>query len=189
MRNTLRGNSVSTGGTGIVNRAWASLISENVATGNTTDLVDTGGGATVAGNTFTVAPALAASDSVMGNTLGAKGTWTPHLTFGGTSSGMAFSQQVGWYEKTGNIVTAFVNATLSAKGTSVGAAEFDLPIPAATCRPRHSCGCSKGAGDHERHVRLREPEQPEVHDASGTRRDVSHGTSPTRWAPWRRSSM
>lgn len=51
-----------------------------------------------------------------------EGTWTPALKFGGASVDMTYSVQTGTYTKIGRLV--YVNAvfTLSAKGSSVGAA-------------------------------------------------------------------
>jgi hypothetical protein len=49
------------------------------------------------------------------------GTWTPVVTFGGGSTGIAYSTQTGTWWRTGNIVVAHCNVALSNKGSSTGA--------------------------------------------------------------------
>lgn len=51
-----------------------------------------------------------------------EGTWTPGLTFGGASVDMTFANQVGRYTKIGRAVIINGILTLSAKGSSTGAA-------------------------------------------------------------------
>lgn len=48
------------------------------------------------------------------------GEFTPSLTFGGGSTGMAYTQRVGWYHRAGNVVFFEVAIILSAKGSSSG---------------------------------------------------------------------
>lgn len=60
-----------------------------------------------------------------------EGTWTPTLRFGGNSVGMTYSTQTGTYVKVGRHVTIGGNITLSAKGSSTGAATIGgLPFAA-----------------------------------------------------------
>jgi hypothetical protein len=60
---------------------------------------------------------------------GKKGTFTPTLTFGGAAVGMTFSARSGAYIKIGNIVFFNLSMTLSAKGSSAGAAVIGgLPV-------------------------------------------------------------
>jgi hypothetical protein len=54
--------------------------------------------------------------------LSTDGTWTPSLTFGGGAVGMTFSTRTGVYTKCGSIVIADFRITLTAKGSSTGAA-------------------------------------------------------------------
>jgi len=62
-----------------------------------------------------------------------EGTWTPTLTFGGASVGMAFTTQSGSYVKIGTVVTAQFRIELSSKGSSTGAALFGgLPFNATS---------------------------------------------------------
>jgi len=49
-----------------------------------------------------------------------EGTWTPAITFGGGSTGITYSAQVGFYTKIGNTVTVQFRASLSSKGSSTG---------------------------------------------------------------------
>jgi hypothetical protein len=58
-----------------------------------------------------------------------EGTWTPIITFGGASSGITYSVQVGGYTKVGNLVTVTCFIGLSSKGSSTGQAKIDgLPF-------------------------------------------------------------
>lgn len=49
-----------------------------------------------------------------------EGTWTPSLLFGGGNTGMTYNTQLGYYTKIGNLVTAFANFQITAKGSSTG---------------------------------------------------------------------
>lgn len=49
-----------------------------------------------------------------------EGTFTPTLTFGGGSTGMTFTTQVGRYTKIGRLVFFEIRLLLSAKGSSTG---------------------------------------------------------------------
>lgn len=49
-----------------------------------------------------------------------EGTWTPAITFGGGSTGITYSTQLGFYTKIGNIVTVQFRVNLSSKGSSTG---------------------------------------------------------------------
>jgi hypothetical protein len=51
-----------------------------------------------------------------------EGTWTPSLTFGGGSTGITYGFQSGSYQKIGNTVWLTGRITLTAKGSSTGAA-------------------------------------------------------------------
>ena len=58
-----------------------------------------------------------------------EGTWTPSLLFGGGNTGMTYNNQNGYYTKVGNLVTAFANFQITAKGSSTGDATITgLPI-------------------------------------------------------------
>lgn len=57
------------------------------------------------------------------------GVWTPTLTFGGGSTGMTFSAQLGNSIAIGSLVVAFFQIDLTAKGSSTGAAVINgLPF-------------------------------------------------------------
>ena len=49
-----------------------------------------------------------------------EGTWTPAITFGGGSTGITYSTQLGFYTKIGNTVTVQFRVNLSSKGSSTG---------------------------------------------------------------------
>lgn len=50
-----------------------------------------------------------------------EGTFTPSVTFGGVSTGVTYSKQVGKYTKIGNRVDAALEIILTSKGTATGA--------------------------------------------------------------------
>ena len=59
-------------------------------------------------------------------------TFTPTLTFGGGSTGITYTTQVGFYTRIGNLVTVSINLTLSSKGSSTGIAAISgLPFAAS----------------------------------------------------------
>lgn len=61
-----------------------------------------------------------------------EGTWTPQLQFGGANVGMTTSLANGTYTKIGRLVTVRASITLTAKGSSTGAATISgLPFSAA----------------------------------------------------------
>jgi len=49
-----------------------------------------------------------------------EGTWTPVLSFGGATTGIAYSQQFGNYTKVGRIVHLKLRILLSSKGSASG---------------------------------------------------------------------
>jgi hypothetical protein len=80
------------------------------------------GGATPSTSGSGITFPATASASSNANTLDdyEEGTWTPVLTFGGGSTSLTYSNQVGYYTKIGNTVTVQYNIFLSNKGTSTG---------------------------------------------------------------------
>ncbi|NDD85934.1 hypothetical protein EBZ38_16865, partial [bacterium] len=51
-----------------------------------------------------------------------EGTWTPTIAFGGSSTGITYTEQVGRYTKVGRLITLQFSVTLSNKGTATGSA-------------------------------------------------------------------
>jgi hypothetical protein len=51
-----------------------------------------------------------------------EGTWTPGVAFGGGTTGITYSNRVGYYTRIGNIVNVSCLIDLSAKGSSTGSA-------------------------------------------------------------------
>lgn len=49
-----------------------------------------------------------------------RGTFTPTITANGGASGQLYTQQIGYYTRVGNMVTALFNVVLSVKGTFAG---------------------------------------------------------------------
>lgn len=59
------------------------------------------------------------------------GSWTPVVTFGGASTGITYSTQVGKYQQIGDVVIATANIILTSKGSATGfAAIAGLPVSA-----------------------------------------------------------
>lgn len=57
-----------------------------------------------------------------------EGTWTPTLTFGGLSTGITYSVQIGNYIKIGKLVVLSGRLVLASKGTATGSSEI-LGLP------------------------------------------------------------
>jgi hypothetical protein len=53
-----------------------------------------------------------------------EGTWTPAINFGGSSTGLTYTQQTGVYTKVGSLVVASFFLLLSSKGSSTGTANL-----------------------------------------------------------------
>lgn len=70
-----------------------------------------------------------------------EGTWTPTIAFGGGSVGLTYSQQLGTYTRIGREIICRFSITLTAKGTSTGAATIGgLPVSS------HNDPTNAGAG-------------------------------------------
>ena len=72
-----------------------------------------------------------------------EGTFTPGITFGGGNTGMTFSTQSGTYTKIGNRVAITLRISLSAKGSSTGAALITgLPFTTPSASPTEAAAIS-----------------------------------------------
>lgn len=61
-----------------------------------------------------------------------EGTWTPAITFGGGSTGLTYTTQIGTYTKIGRAVMLFSNTVINSNGSSTGSALITaLPFTAA----------------------------------------------------------
>lgn len=68
-----------------------------------------------------------------GNLTVTEGTWTPALNFGGATTGITYSTQVGSYERIGRLVIARARLVLSSNGSATGNATIEgLPLSIAT---------------------------------------------------------
>jgi hypothetical protein len=65
------------------------------------------------------------------NTYQANVAWTPALQFGGSSTGVTYSTQEGFYTKIGKMVFISGNLIVSSNGGLTGAATLNVPFPAA----------------------------------------------------------
>jgi hypothetical protein len=62
-----------------------------------------------------------------------EGTWTPVLQFGGASTGITYSKQVGYFRKYGDVVFYGFNFLLTSKGSATGTATIaGLPIASSS---------------------------------------------------------
>jgi len=72
-----------------------------------------------------------------------EGTWTPAFAFGGGTTGMTYSSRAGKYTKIGNMVYAGFTISLSAKGSSTGAATFTgLPFTSSVAQESRMGTCA-----------------------------------------------
>ena len=69
-----------------------------------------------------------------------QGTWTPEVSFGGSSTGVTYSEQTGTYVKIGNFVWASIVVGLTNNGTGTGSIGISLPFTSG------SEGATRGAG-------------------------------------------
>lgn len=86
-------------------------------------------------NIFTLTPTTAISVDTSGNNylqtdlVGREiaGTWTPTISFGGASVGVAYTTQTGIWKVTGNILKVNLEIELTSKGSSSGEINVSLP--------------------------------------------------------------
>jgi hypothetical protein len=72
------------------------------------------------------------TDTAIARVTTALTTWTPGVSFGGGTTGLTYSSQVGRYCRIGDVVFATGLVTLSAKGSSTGTALITgLPVASA----------------------------------------------------------
>lgn len=104
----------------------------NVATGATsTVLTGQGAGSTP---TFSGTPTVTSITFGAGSALStytAAATWTPALSFGGGTTGITYTTQLGKYYQIGSVVFFDIFILLSSKGSSTGSAAITLPSTAA----------------------------------------------------------
>ena len=67
-----------------------------------------------------------------------EGSWTPSITFGGSSTSIAYSasRRIGKYTKIGNVVEYYVHIEMSNKGSSTGAMQIS-GLPFAVVGDQH----------------------------------------------------
>jgi hypothetical protein len=93
------------------------------------------GGATPSGSGSGISFPATQSASTDANTLDdyEEGTWTPTIAFGGGTTGITYSQQVGLYIKIGKMVHVSGYVSLTSKGSSTGAATLtNFPFTSAS---------------------------------------------------------
>jgi hypothetical protein len=113
------------------------------STGVATVTATTGTGAPVRATAPTlVTPVLGAATATSVNFGGTslatyvEGTWTPVLRFGGATTGITYTTQVGSYVQVGKSITAQFSIVLSSVGSATGAASIaGLPVPNSATVP------------------------------------------------------
>lgn len=126
---------VAGGGTGL-----ATLTAHSIQVGNGTGTVTqlgVGATGTVLTGVTGADPAFSATPTVTSINFGGSSlssyvtetSWTPGISFGGSSTGITYSTQTGLYERIGNVVFYYFSITLSSKGAQTGTAAITgLPI-------------------------------------------------------------
>lgn len=106
-----------------------------MATNNALNNASSNGFTITSGNLYT--PGLTFDGSNVISAYIDKQSWTPTLTFGGGSTGLTYTTQLGTYSRIGSLVFVACTIILSAKGSSVGNATITgLPVtPAADYIP------------------------------------------------------
>lgn len=85
------------------------------------------GGGTIATGGYTLTLAASGTPAYVNSTT----TWTPTLLFGGASTGITYSTQVGRCVRVDNMVALYVGIALSSKGSATGSATISgLPFSA-----------------------------------------------------------
>ena len=96
-----------------------------------TTAVVAGGGTGVA--TLTGLALASGTSAFTGVTYTAVTSWTPNLQINGSSTGITYTTQVGYYQQIGNMVYISFIIILSSKGASVGAVSIsNLPVSTGT---------------------------------------------------------
>lgn len=90
----------------------------------------TGGGTLNQGGTiFTSSSSLINTTTQTSLSVDRTALWTPNLQINGSSTGITYSTQVGGYVQIGNVITFWLNITLSSKGSSTGSVTIsNFPI-------------------------------------------------------------
>ena len=116
-------NSVYTNGTGLAHTFFVNgTFNEVVCAGNSTNISEKN--------------YLVSSSTV--NCADGYGIFTPSLQFGGASTGITYTQQVGWYHRQQNVVFFEIAIILSAKGSSTGNASIaGLPFAVGSTPALH----------------------------------------------------
>jgi len=129
-------------GTDIEGRSASEVLSDIGAQASDAQLTDVAGLAVTDGNFIVgdgsnfVAESGATARTSLGLGVAAtkayeEGTYTPAISFGGGTTGIGYSNQVGFYTKIGRLCFVTVRVTLSSKGSSSGVANITLPFTAA----------------------------------------------------------
>lgn len=125
---------VAGGGTGVVSfsNTSALLATGTTSTGNVQNIASVATGQVLASAGTSTLPAFTATPSVTSITLSSgnalnsylESTWTPVITFGGGTTGITYTTQIGIYTKIGRLVAAQFQILLSNKGSSTGTASI-----------------------------------------------------------------
>jgi hypothetical protein len=131
------------GGTGVTSATTGDIL---YASGTNTwaNLADVAAGQVLASGGVGTAPAYTATPSVTSITLGGgnalnkyvTASWTPNIQIGGSSTGITYTHQLGYYTQIGNVIFIWMEVVLSSLGGLTGTVSIsNLPVatgPTAT---------------------------------------------------------
>jgi hypothetical protein len=133
---TINGSGTITGATTLATALVNPVVTTTMGVGNATPA------ASGSGITFPAAQS-ASSDA---NTLDdyEEGTYTPTVSYSGSTSGITYASRTGSYTKIGNVITVQVMVTLTNKGTGSGSVIVSLPFTNKAERAGLAIGNSQG---------------------------------------------
>lgn len=126
---------------GILTQTASDTFTGRTITGTANKITVTDGSGVAGNPTLTIPDAVTLVNPTVTGTLTVtagtivddEGAWTPILTFGGGSTGIAYTTQTGRYTKIGRLVSIEGEIQLSSKGSSTGTAAITgLPFTVAT---------------------------------------------------------
>lgn len=120
-----------TSASGVIGSTTSPTVTGLTVSGVATGLVTSASG--VIGSTSTPSVTSITIGGGTSLTTYVSGTWTPVLSFGGSSTGITYTTQLGTYTKIGNRVFVQADIVLSSKGAQTGSAVIaGLPVAVAT---------------------------------------------------------
>lgn len=131
--------------TGAVPTVFLQGTTESMRILSTGNILSLAGGSTTATGTGIAFPAVFNASSDI-NTLDdyEEGTYTPTVSYSGSTSGITYASRTGSFTKIGNVITVQVNITLTNKGTGSGSVIVSLPFTNRAERAGLAIGNTQG---------------------------------------------